>query len=142
MESKLVSFRLALLYNTPRATTVKANEPSTLYSLDRGTFTHIVKDASMKKRQQYEAFLSKVELLKELDSYERNSLSDVLTSETYQPGQEVIRQGELGDKLYFVEEGEAVTIINRGTFGLYRWRESNGLQIRAGRLLWRVSFAP
>lgn len=68
----------------------------------------------MKKRQQYETFLSRVDLLKELDSYERNSLCDVITSETFEPGQEVIRQGELGDKLYFVEEGEAVTIINRG----------------------------
>lgn len=102
------------MYNTPRATTVKANEPSTLYSLDRATFTHIVKDASMKKRQQYENFLAKVELLQDLDSYERNSLCDVLTTEVYEPGQTVIREGEQGDKFYLIEEGQAIASIRKG----------------------------
>jgi cAMP-dependent protein kinase regulator len=32
--------------------------------LDRETFNHIVKDAAAKKREYYENFLSKVELLK------------------------------------------------------------------------------
>ena len=34
---------LALLYNAPRAATIIADEDSTLYSLDRDTFNHIVK---------------------------------------------------------------------------------------------------
>jgi hypothetical protein len=117
---------------------VKANETSTLYSLDRGTFTHIVKDSSMKRRQQFEAFLSRVELLQELDSYERNSLSDVLVSATYQPGQAVINQGESGDKFFLVEEGEAVAIINKGRTRSSRWTEPDGLQVPGRRLLRRA----
>lgn len=38
---------LALLYNAPRAATITAKTACILWSLDRGTFTHIVKDAAM-----------------------------------------------------------------------------------------------
>ncbi len=38
---------LALLYNAPRAASIKADEDCTLWALDRETFNHIVKDAAM-----------------------------------------------------------------------------------------------
>jgi cAMP-dependent protein kinase regulator len=37
---------LALLYNAPRAATIKAKVASQLWVLDRNTFNHIVKDAA------------------------------------------------------------------------------------------------
>lgn len=37
---------LALLYNCPRAATITAKTDADLWSLDRSTFNHIVKDAS------------------------------------------------------------------------------------------------
>lgn len=45
---------LALLYNAPRAASIKANTDSILWALDRETFNAIVKDSAMKKRQNYE----------------------------------------------------------------------------------------
>lgn len=51
---------LALLYNAPRAATVKSTEECHLWRLDRDTFNAIVKDAATKKREMYDAFLSKV----------------------------------------------------------------------------------
>lgn len=41
---------LALLYNAPRAATIISKGNSILFSLDRNTFNHIVKDAACKKR--------------------------------------------------------------------------------------------
>ncbi len=41
---------LALLYNAPRAATITADGDCLLWSLDRNTFNHIVKDAASKKR--------------------------------------------------------------------------------------------
>jgi cAMP-dependent protein kinase regulator len=41
---------LALLYNAPRAATITAKTECILWSLDRNTFNHIVKDAAAKKR--------------------------------------------------------------------------------------------
>lgn len=37
---------LSLLYNAPRAATIKAIEDSVVWRLDRDTFNHIVKDAA------------------------------------------------------------------------------------------------
>ena len=42
---------LALLYNAPRAATIIADTESVLWSLDRQTFNHIVKDAANRKRE-------------------------------------------------------------------------------------------
>jgi cAMP-dependent protein kinase regulator len=54
---------LALLYNTPRAASIKANEHVILYSLDRECFNNIVKESAIKRREKYDSFLSDVELL-------------------------------------------------------------------------------
>ena len=57
---------IALLYNTPIAATMIAKTDCTLFSLDRETFNHIVKDAASKKREKYEKLLGKVELLHDM----------------------------------------------------------------------------
>jgi cAMP-dependent protein kinase regulator len=62
---------LALLYNAPRAATIHANINSVLWSLDRNTFNHIVKDAAAKKRERYDDFLKNVKILAEMEPYER-----------------------------------------------------------------------
>ena len=98
---------LALLYNTRRAATIKAVESSVVFALDRSTFTHIVKEASVKKRDRFEDFLGRVELLSGLNTYERSKICDALQSEHYEPGDSVIKEGESGDKFYLVEEGLA-----------------------------------
>jgi len=99
---------LALLYNAPRAATVKVVEPATLFSLDRETFNHIVKDAAVKKREKYDEFLSKVELLTTMDAYERSKIADALKIQKFKKGEYIVKEGEKGDTFYFIEEGEAV----------------------------------
>jgi cAMP-dependent protein kinase regulator len=54
---------LALLYNAPRAATIKAKQDCLLWSLDRNTFNHIVKEAAQNKREKYEDFLKSVKVL-------------------------------------------------------------------------------
>lgn len=98
---------LALLYNTPRAASIVANEDSVLYSLDRECFNNIVKDSAMKRRNKYDAFLSKVELLQELDQYERSKICDCLIPQTYAAGANIITEGDTGNTFYFIESGTA-----------------------------------
>lgn len=99
---------LALLYNAPRAATIKAVETSVLFVLDRETFNHIVKDATVRKREEYEGFLSSVELLSNIDTYERSKIADAVKRIKFAPGDYVVTEGAKGDTFYFVEEGEAV----------------------------------
>jgi cAMP-dependent protein kinase regulator len=99
---------LALLYNCPRAASVKAKEKCVMWKLDRDTFNNIVKEAAQKKRQRYDTFLAKVPLLASMDAYERSQLADALKSETFSDGSVICAQGEVGQKFYIIEEGGAV----------------------------------
>lgn len=46
-----------------------------------------------------------------------SEMEALLRDEEFDPGIKIITQGGLGDKMYFISEGE-VEIINRGLFGL------------------------
>jgi cAMP-dependent protein kinase regulator len=99
---------LSLLYNTPRAATIVAKTNAELWSLDRKTFNYIVKDAAAKKREIYEAFLSKVKLLQGMEIYERIKLADALKEETYEANDILIREGDEGNTFFLVMSGEAM----------------------------------
>jgi len=103
---------LALLYNCPRAATVEAQEKCVMWQLDRDTFNNIVKEAAQKKRQRYDTFLGKVPLLASMDAYERSQLADALKPETVTDGAAICKQGDIGNKFYIIEEGEAVASKN------------------------------
>jgi len=98
---------LALLYNCPRAATVKATHASTLWELDRETFNRIVKEAAASKRNKYTDFLKKVPLFSNMEHYEIMTVADALKVEDYEEaGSTVIKQGDPGDKFYICMEGE------------------------------------
>lgn len=97
---------LSLLYNCPRAASVEAQGAASVCQLDRETFNHIVRDASMQKREFYEEFLKGVPLLEKLGTYERAQLADCLTTQRFNAGDVIINQGEEGDRFYLVEEGQ------------------------------------
>lgn len=101
---------LALLYNAPRAASIQAETASVLFALDRESFNHIVKDAAVKKRERYEEFLVKVELLQSMDPYERIKIADALKPEFFKAGSLIMKQGDIGDQFYFLEEGECICL--------------------------------
>ena len=109
-ESGEVFGELSLLYNAPRAASIQAIEPSTLYSLDRETFNHIVKQSAIDNRNKYEEFLSQVEVLQTLDNYERSKLCDCLNILTFEANERIITEGEKGNTFYLIIEGQAVAL--------------------------------
>ena len=98
---------LALLYNCPRAATIVcSSDECILWSLDRETFNHIVKDASQKKREKYEKFLRSIDILSIIDDYELGQICDALKDGIYKKNEYIIREGEIGDLFYIIEEGK------------------------------------
>jgi cAMP-dependent protein kinase regulator len=98
---------LALLYNVPRAASIKAIEDVKLWSLDRETFNHIVKDASIKRREIYQKFLRSVEILNLIDTSEINKITDAMKTRKFKAGEYIIKINEIGEEFYILEEGEA-----------------------------------
>jgi len=98
---------LALLYNAPRAATIKTKTQSILWSLDRETFNNIVKQASIVKHQKYESFLKSVELLSTVEPYELSQVCDSIKVCSFKKNEFVIKEGEAGDIFYIIEEGTA-----------------------------------
>jgi cAMP-dependent protein kinase regulator len=98
---------LALMYNAPRAATIVALEPSTLWALDRMSFRSIILSVANRKRKMYERFLGTVPLLETLDASERSRIADVLEPRSYNEGDSVVEEGETGNEFFIIESGEA-----------------------------------
>lgn len=98
---------LALMYNCPRAATVRASTAGVLWRTDRETFRHIIIDSSAEKRRKFEEFLESVPLLSSLSKQERSQVADCLETVTFKTGDMIIKQGDDGDKLYLILEGKA-----------------------------------
>ena len=98
---------LALMYNAPRAATVVSTESSVLWQLDRVTFRRILMDSAFQRRRMYESFLEEVPLLSSLTPYERSKIADALETTKYPAHTNIIREGDVGDKFYILEAGEA-----------------------------------
>ncbi|KAH7336878.1 cyclic nucleotide-binding-like protein [Rhizoctonia solani] len=98
---------LALMYNAPRAATIVATEPSTLWALDRMSFRSIILSVANRKRKMYERFLATVPLLETLDASERSRIADVLEPRTYNEGDSVVEEGDPGNEFFIIESGEA-----------------------------------
>ena len=98
---------LALLYNCPRAASIIcSSEESILWSLDRETFNHIVKNSAQNKREKYENFLKKVDILSTIDSYELGKICDSLKVGLFKKDDYIIKEGEMGDVFYIIEDGK------------------------------------
>lgn len=100
---------LALLHGEPRAATVRAKGQCRLWALDRDTFRRILMKTTFAKQRTYESFLSGVEILKDLNQFERFRIADALQSEKFGDGEVIIKQGDqTNDRFYIIEKGNVV----------------------------------
>jgi cAMP-dependent protein kinase regulator len=102
---------LALMYDSPRAATVTAKTVGTLWAMDRNTFRKNVVKKNFAKRKMFLKLLMEVPLLSELTDYEKGNIADALTNKTCAAGETIIKQGEEGNEMYFIQEGEVVVNI-------------------------------
>lgn len=101
---------LALMYNAPRAANVYTLTDCVLLSLDRQTFNFIVREAITKRQEQYVHLLSRIEVLSSLSPADRDRLADCIQLKDYRNNEVIIRQGDAGDRLFFVIEGRCQAV--------------------------------
>ncbi|NWZ73265.1 KAP0 kinase, partial [Acrocephalus arundinaceus] len=118
---------LALIYGTPRAATVKAKTNVKLWGIDRDSYRRILMASipqnldlcfggygnTLRKRNMYEKFLSKVSILESLDKWERLTVADALEPVQFEDGQKIVVQGEPGDEFFIILEGTAAVLQRR-----------------------------
>lgn len=96
---------LALVYNTPRQATIRADTAATLFSLDRATFKYTLANNMEKKNSDIEDALAKVPLLRNLTDDQRSRLADTVELIGYNAGDEIIRKGSEGTVFYIIKDG-------------------------------------
>jgi len=97
---------LALMYNVPRAASVVCAERGGLWCLERECFQMMLVTAENTKHREYEGFLAQIPVLSALNRFEIARVSDLLSTELFDDGEDIITQGEEGDAVYFLYEGE------------------------------------
>lgn len=105
---------LALMYNTPRAATVRAVTDSVVWAVDRATFRHIILESRRQQAQRYEEMVSSINLLQSLEPNEKSRIADVLEPVHFNPGDVIIHQGDEDRdqmKFYIIEQGTAIAKI-------------------------------
>uniref|UniRef100_A0A1I7SPX3 cAMP-dependent protein kinase regulatory subunit n=1 Tax=Bursaphelenchus xylophilus TaxID=6326 RepID=A0A1I7SPX3_BURXY len=104
---------LALIYGTPRAATIKAKTDVKLWAIDRLTYRAILMGSTMRKRKMYDEFLSRVQILADLDKWERANVADALERCDFEPGTHVVEQGQPGDEFFIILDGQAEVLQKR-----------------------------
>ena len=115
---------LALMYNCPRAATVRCISPGVLWALDRVTFRHILLTANQHAITSTSQFLKSVSVLASLTDEQRGALASTLEEADFDDGEYVVSQGEAVDALLIVKRGELalrgrhheVTTLRAGDF--------------------------
>jgi CRP-like cAMP-binding protein len=108
---------LGLMEAQPRAATVRALEESEVFEIDKGTFDQLLAD--MAEVPDFAPTIQQVTELRSLPPFQH--LEPVQVSEllehgewvNFEPGREVIRQGDPGDAFYAIRSGQ-VEVIRDG----------------------------
>mmetsp|Transcript_19248 Transcript_19248/g.32206 ORF Transcript_19248/g.32206 Transcript_19248/m.32206 type:complete len:894 (+) Transcript_19248:43-2724(+) len=99
---------LALMYNCPRAATIKTASYCTLWTLDRVFFRQAMVTSSSNQNVQLSQFLSKITLFESIGVQKLNQLARSLAKQSYEDGEYIIRQGDIGEIFYVIHRGTVV----------------------------------
>ena len=99
--------------NQPRAATIKATKQSRLWSLSRQFFRQAMVTSSSKQSRNLEKSLREIPMFQDLDEQTCQSLARSFIKKTYQDGDFIITQGDIGQEFFVLFDGVCqVTKIN------------------------------
>lgn len=108
-ENQHASFgELALMHNSPRSSSVVALSSGVLWGIDCRAFRRVFIKAPTSVLVQT---LKKVDVLKTLTQSQLERLADNLSEVTFQDGDYIINQGDVGNTFYVIQEGAVICTI-------------------------------
>jgi len=101
---------LSLMYCKPRAATVKARTAGTLWRLERRAFRTIL---HKEYNRSIIKVLRSVEVLQSLNIGQLQRLADTLTEEVFEDGEFILRQGDVGNVFYIINQGQVSCTVRK-----------------------------
>ena len=113
---------IALLYNDKRTATVTALTNCEAWVLSGDVFKHIIAAHTIQRRNISLEYLDKVQLFKNLETYQKVKLIDGLKRVSFTDKEFIFHKGDSGDLFYIIEQGkvECGTEEDDGDFKLIR----------------------
>lgn len=106
---------LALLYDAPRAATVRAVTDCSLYRVDQKTFRAMLANNKARSGERRLKLLREVEIFNGIESAMLYKIADAMTDLVMPDGEKIFRKGEVGEVFYIVSSGKVkITDIGLG----------------------------
>jgi cAMP-dependent protein kinase regulator len=100
---------LAMISGSTRSATVVATgELTVTWAIDQVTYLYLLKEHHLQKRMLYRTLLRKVPWLHALADYEILLVADALMPVNPEPGEMLMKQGDIGDDFFIILEGECI----------------------------------
>ncbi|KAL3934727.1 MAG: hypothetical protein SGBAC_009616 [Bacillariaceae sp.] len=97
---------LSLLYTSPRAASVIAEEnPTVLFRVDQKTFRYVMETKAKESEGEKMGLLKKIGFLKDFKQPDLAKLCDCMVPRNFGKDEVVVRKGEEGDLFYILKEG-------------------------------------
>jgi serine/threonine protein kinase/CRP-like cAMP-binding protein len=106
----------ALMFQGRRAETIVSTTEGMLWTIDRLTYQRQCVKGQQNAATKKDDFLSSVPVLAPLPHNTRVRIASALVRVVYSPGEFIIRQGEIGDAFYIIENGEVVVKEHAGRY--------------------------
>lgn len=97
---------LALIHSTPRSGTVIAKTNCLVWTLERKNFRKVVDVINKINYEENKNFINSVRMLTAIDPELKSILSGNLLKQYFEAGKYVFKEGEIGNSMYIVKEGE------------------------------------
>jgi len=105
---------LALLYNSPRAATVKCKDAVVLWALDRKAFRALVTKHNTVRKHGLTDVLRTVPLISEFEPEQIQAMADAVDMQEYEAGEYIIQMGDEAESLFIILAGEVTCHLGDG----------------------------
>jgi cGMP-dependent protein kinase len=95
----------ALIDNCARSATILTIKKSVLWGLDRKSFKKSIENLNASNLAENRQFLDSVPLFQVLTKKQKDLILSALTSQNWETGQKIIKEGDTGDSLYIIKDG-------------------------------------
>lgn len=96
---------LALLFNAPRAATIKSTTDCILWAIERKHYRAICSYHEIKRQEEALSILKEVPILKQLTNKELNRAAISMDLCEYKENTIIVREGEVGEDFYIIASG-------------------------------------